>query len=289
VVEAAPNRTVTIRTLDLGGDKSVPYFGTLHQANPSLGWRSTRLSFAYPELFRTQLRAILRTGHYGRVSLLFPMISTVGEVRQLNRLVDQTRAELHQQGLPFDEGIPLGVMIEVPAAALCIDTLLDEVDFVSIGSNDLIQYLMAADRDNPKVAHLCEPFDPAIYRLLSPLLTACNARGKPVTLCGEMAGRPRCLLPLLGMGLHRLSMSPALVPTLKELVRRSTGRQAEEVAATVLRMKTSHEILAYLTREARRIWPEVTLLDTREPPTAGGLAADSSQVASCRSDGVALE
>jgi phosphoenolpyruvate-protein kinase (PTS system EI component) len=142
--------------------------------------------------------------------------------------------------------------------------LLAEVDFVSVGSNDLIQYLMAADRDNPKVAHLCEPFYPALYRFLRPVVEACDARGKPVTLCGEMAGRPRCFLPLLGLGLRRLSMSPALVPALKELARRATGARARAAAAAALRLGTADELLAYLTRETREAWPEVTLLDTRE-------------------------
>src|SRR5262249_26043856 len=217
VIEAAPNRTVTIRTLDLGGDKHVPYLGQVREANPFMGWRSIRLSSAYPEFFQTQLRAILRAGLFGKVSLLFPMISTLEEVQRLKRVVKRTMTQLRREGVPFAEDIPLGVMLEVPAAALCIDALLREVDFVSIGSNDLIQYLMAADRDNPKVAHLCEPFNPAVMRLLAQVIAACNAQGKPVTLCGEMAGRPRCFLPLFGMGLTRLGMSPAFVPKLKEM------------------------------------------------------------------------
>src|SRR6185295_17917988 len=139
-------------------------------------------------------------------------------------------AALRKEGVPFGEKLPLGVMIEVPAAALCIDALLGTVDFVSIGSNDLIQYIMAADRDNPKVAHLCEPFSPAILRLLEQVIRACNERGKPVTLCGEMAGRPRCFLPLFGMGLRRLSMSPATVPTIKEVIRRLTRDFGSEAA-----------------------------------------------------------
>src|SRR5207302_1939945 len=189
VIEAAPNKQVTIRTLDLGGDKYVPYLGTQREANPFMGWRSIRLSSAHPEFFQTQLRAILRAGLYGRVSLLFPMISTLEEVHRLKRLMARTRAALQREGISYGEDIPIGVMLEVPAAALCIDALLDEVDFVSIGSNDLIQYVMAADRDNPKVAHLCESFSPAILRLLQQIIKACNAHGTPVTLCGEMAGR----------------------------------------------------------------------------------------------------
>jgi phosphoenolpyruvate-protein kinase (PTS system EI component) len=159
--------------------------------------------------------------------------------------------------------MPVGIMIEVPSAALCIDELLEEVDFVSIGSNDLIQYLMAADRDNPQVAHLCEPFNPALLQLLDHVIRACNARGKPVTLCGEMAGWPRCFLPLFGMGLRRLSMSPAFVPSLKELVRHTTLAEAQKIARRVLSMRTVGEIRGFLNRKVREVWRNVTLLDTR--------------------------
>jgi phosphoenolpyruvate-protein phosphotransferase len=264
VIEQSPNRAVTIRTLDIGGDKHVPYLGTTQEANPFLGWRSTRLSFAYPELFQTQLRAILRAACFGRVSLMLPMISTVQEIWQFKSVIDRCRTALTAHGTVFSDDIRLGVMIEVPAAAICIEAVLDEVEFISIGSNDLIQYIMAADRDNPKVAHLCEPFQPAIFQVLRTIVEACNRRQKQVTLCGEMAGRPRCLMPLLGLGLRRLSMSPALVPTIKELVRLVTQRQCQEVFDEILRMRTSDEIIAHLTRKTRELWPEVALLDTRE-------------------------
>jgi phosphoenolpyruvate-protein phosphotransferase len=262
VIEAAPNQSVTIRTLDLGGDKQVPYLGSHRETNPFMGWRSIRLSSAHPEFFLTQLRAILRAGLHGKVNLLFPMISTLEEVQRLKRMVARAKDALRRQGVPFGENIPLGVMLEVPAAALCIDALLKEVDFVSIGSNDLIQYVMAADRDNPKVAHLCEPFSPAILRLLHQIIKACNEHGMPVTLCGEMAGRPRCFLPLFGMGLRKLSMSPAFVPPLKELIRRTSLPTAREIAERVLQMNTFGEIRGYLTRKARKIWPNVSMLDT---------------------------
>jgi phosphoenolpyruvate-protein phosphotransferase len=264
VIEAAPNHLVTIRTLDLGGDKHVPYLGTQREANPFMGWRSIRLSSAHPEFFQTQLRAILRAGVHGKVSILFPMVSTLEEVQRVKRLVKRTEAALRRAGIPFGEDIPIGVMLEVPAAAMCIDDLLQEVDFISIGSNDLIQYVMAADRDNPRVAHLCEPFNPAILRLLAQIIKACNERDKPVTLCGEMAGRPRCFLPLFGFGLRRLSMSPAFVPPLKELVRRTHLRTAQEVAARVLRMQRVGEIRGYLTRKTRQICPNVAFLDVQK-------------------------
>ncbi|HEV3119951.1 MAG TPA: aldolase/citrate lyase family protein, partial [Gemmataceae bacterium] len=229
---------------------------------PFMGWRSIRLSTAHPEFFLTQLCAILRAGMYGQVKLLFPMISTLEEVQRLKRMVARAQQSLRRQGKPFAEDIPLGVMIEVPAAALCIDSIMKEVDFVSIGSNDLIQYVMAADRDNPKVAHLCEPYSPAIMKLLSHIIKTCDAHDKPVTLCGEMAGRPRCFLPLCGMGLRRFSMSPALVPPLKELIRRTTLSVARETSERVLRMQTFGEVRGYLARKAKKIWPDVGMLDT---------------------------
>jgi phosphoenolpyruvate-protein phosphotransferase len=262
VVMASPNNRVVVRMLDLGGDKQVPYLGHQREANPFMGWRSIRLSSAHPGFFQTQLRAILRAGVHGQVSLLFPMISTVEEIRRLRRMVERAAASLELERVPHNPTIPIGVMIEVPAAALCIDTILDEADFVSIGSNDLIQYVMAADRDNPKVAHLCEPFNPAVWRLLKHVVDACNARDVPVTLCGEMAGRPRCLLPLLGLGMRRFSMSPALVPGLKELVRRTAMPDAREVAERVLAMKTIGEIRGYLSRKVKKIWPNANWLDT---------------------------
>ncbi|HLW68236.1 MAG TPA: phosphoenolpyruvate--protein phosphotransferase [Gemmataceae bacterium] len=264
VIETSPNQTVTIRTLDLGGDKHVPYLGTGAEANPFMGWRSIRLSAAYPELFRTQLRAILRAGLHGNVHLLFPMISTLEEVRELKNVVAEIRQELARANIPHAANTPIGIMIEVPAAALCIDQLLDEVDFVSIGSNDLIQYVMAADRDNPKVAHLCEPFAPAIYRLLRHIITACVARNKPVTLCGEMAARPRCFPPLFGMGLRSFSMSPALVPSIKALAKCVDSKHARESAEAVLKMRTSNEIREYLSDRVQKLCPNVAFLDTTQ-------------------------
>jgi len=262
IVEAAPNRTATIRTLDLGGDKSLDYLGNRDETNPSLGWRSTRLLSDHPEFFETQIRAILRAGLYGKVSLLFPMVSTLEEVQHLKRTVERTRAAMEQKKVPGGDRIPLGIMLEVPAAAMCIEDILHEVDFVSVGSNDLIQYLMAADRNNPKVARLCEPFSPVIFRLLQRIVQVCGDHGTPVTLCGEMAGRLRCFLPLFGMGLRRFSMSPAFIPPLKDLIKRMTQRIAQGIAEDVLRMKTAGAIRSYLTAEIRRIWPDAILLDT---------------------------
>lgn len=261
VIEAAPDHTVTIRTLDLGGDKTVPYLGRRDEANPFMGWRSIRLSFEYPRLFERQIRAILRAGQHGEVSMLFPMITTLEELRHVNTLVRESQSNLRREGIPFGEDVKTGVMIEVPAAAVCIDAILRETDFISIGSNDLIQYLVAADRDNPKVAHLCDPLSPAIFRVLQMILDACRRTGTPVTVCGEMAGQPRSVLVLFGMGLRRFSMSPAFVPTIKALLASVTTAQAERFAHHVLQLKTSEEIRAYLAARILEVCRDLEVFD----------------------------
>jgi phosphotransferase system enzyme I (PtsI) len=261
IIEDAPARSVTIRTLDLGGDKTVPYLGRRNEANPFMGWRSIRLTFEHPRLFERQIRAILRAGRHGRVSMLFPMITTLEELRYVNRLVEDTRRNLRREGVPFGEDVKTGVMVEVPAAALCIDAILRETDFISIGSNDLIQYLVAADRDNPKVAHLCEPLSPAIFKILQMVLDASQRTGTPVTLCGEMAGQPRAVLALFGMGLRRFSMSPAFVPTIKALLASVTTAQAERFAHQVLQLKTSEEIRSYLTSRLHEVSTALEVFD----------------------------
>jgi len=261
IIEDSPNRVVTIRTLDLGGDKTVPYLGRKSEANPFMGWRSIRLSFEHPRLFERQIRAILRAGRFGKVNMLFPMITTLEELRYVNKLVSETKRNLRREGIPFGEDVKTGVMVEVPAAAVCIDALLRETDFISIGSNDLIQYLVAADRDNPKVAHLCEPLSPAIFKVLQMVLDACQRTGTPVTLCGEMAGQPRSVLALFGMGLRRFSMSPAFVPTIKALLSSVTTAQAERFAHQVLQLKTNEEIRSYLTARLHEISSALELFE----------------------------
>jgi phosphotransferase system enzyme I (PtsI) len=263
VIANSPNQTVTIRTLDLGGDKTVPYLGRRGEPNPFMGWRSTRIFFENSKLFVAQLRAILRAARHGKVSILFPMITTVEELHFVNSLVKETRSDLKREGILFAEDVKTGVMVEVPAAAVCIDAILRETDFISIGSNDLIQYLVAADRDNPKVAHLCESLSPAIFRILRMVLDACQRTGTPVTLCGEMAGQPRAVLVLFGMGLRRFSMSPGFVPTIKELIASVTTAQAERFAHHVLQLSTSEEIRSYLTVRLHEVSSTLELLDTK--------------------------
>jgi phosphoenolpyruvate-protein phosphotransferase (PTS system enzyme I) len=262
IILNSPDQTITIRTLDLGGDKTVPYLGRRGEPNPFMGWRSTRIFFENSKLFVTQIRAILRAGREGKVSMLFPMITTLEELLFVNNLVKETRNNLRREGVAFGEDVKTGVMVEVPAAAVCIDAILRETDFISIGSNDLIQYLVAADRDNPKVAHLCEALSPAIFRVLRMVLDACQRTGTPVTLCGEMAGQPRSVLVLFGMGLRRFSMSPAFIPTVKELLTSVTTAQAERFAHHVLQLSTSEEIRSYLTARLHEVSSTLEVFDT---------------------------
>ena len=265
IIEASPNQNVTIRTLDIGGDKTVAYLGHNHQeANPFMGWRSIRLSFEHPEFFNTQIRAIIRAASKfpkGTVRIMFPMVTTVEEIRKLRSMLRRAYKTLASQGKKYRE-IPIGMMLEVPAAAVSIDSMLDLVDFVSIGSNDLVQYLMAADRDNPKVSHLCQPLAPPVLRILKHVIHACNESGKPVTLCGEMAGQPKAFLLLLGMGLRRFSMSPAFVPSIKQLASQITIQDAEHILASVMKLKTTAQVKKYMARQLEQIAPNLAMLDT---------------------------
>jgi phosphotransferase system enzyme I (PtsI) len=267
IIEACPGQEVTIRTLDIGGDKTVPYLGHNHQeANPFMGWRSIRLSFEHPEFFNTQIRAILRAAHAaaqrgGQVRLMFPMITTLEEMRRVRGLVRRAAHQLKRDKKDFAE-VPMGMMLEVPAAAVAIDLMMDAVDFVSIGSNDLVQYLMAADRDNPKVSHLCQPLSPPVLRVLHDTIRACVRASKPVTLCGEMAGQPRAFVLLLGMGLRHFSMSPAFVPSIKQLAAKISRIAAEAILRQALQLKTTAQVKRFMARQIAQIAPDLALLDT---------------------------
>lgn len=266
VIHAAPNHRVTIRTLDLGGDKTIPYLGHRREANPFLGWRSIRLSFEHPEFFLKQIRAVLRAaapepGINKQVRLMFPMITTVVEMQRVRRMVRRACLDLDREGKPRGE-VAIGMMVEVPAAAITIDAFLPLVDFVSIGSNDLIQYLMAADRDNPKVNHLCQPLGPAVLKVLHHVITTCHKRGKPVTLCGEMAGAPRSFLLLYAMGLRSFSMSPAFIPSIKTLAGCVHREAAERILRRALTFKTTDRVRQYMAKQVLDICPSIKLLDS---------------------------
>ena len=192
--------------------------------------------------------------------MMFPMITTLEELRRVRAMVHRACRRLETEGKEIAE-VPMGLMLEVPAAAVSIDAMLDVVDFVSIGSNDLVQYLMAADRDNPKVSHLCQPLSPAVLKVLTAVIETCNRRGKPVTLCGEMAGRPRAFVLLLGMGLRSFSMSPAFLPTIKELTSHLTCDDARRILGHALHLKTTGQVIRYMGHEIERLAPNLRLLD----------------------------
>jgi phosphoenolpyruvate-protein phosphotransferase len=270
VLKAAPNHQLTIRTLDIGGEKTVPFLGRNHrEANPFMGWRSIRLSFEHPEFFSTQIRAILRAAApsrslpKARVQLLFPMVTNLEELRRLHALVNRNKLALRQQKKPYGN-VAFGMMVEVPAAAMMMDQLIGAVDFVSIGSNDLVQYLMAADRDNPKVSHLCQPLAPPVLRVLANVIGICSKANRSVTLCGEMAGQPLAFMLLLGMGLRRFSMSPHFVPSIKELASHLTIEQSEAILKKCLKQTTTKKIKSLLKDQLLKVAPQLEPLLTEQ-------------------------
>jgi phosphotransferase system enzyme I (PtsI) len=265
ILKASPPGSVTIRTLDIGGDKTVPYLGHTHQeANPFMGWRSIRLSFEHPEFFIKQIRAILRAAAEcpeRQVRMLFPMITALEEIKKVRTIVRRACEQLKGEQKPYRE-VQLGIMIEVPAAAISIQDFLNVVDFVSIGSNDLVQYLMAADRDNPKVSHLCQPLSPPVLRVLSRVIRAARQVNKPITLCGEMAGQPRAFLILFGMGLRSFSMSPSFIPSVKELATHLTEAEAHQIVRRAMTYRTTAQVKKYLGDQLARLDPKIAMLDT---------------------------
>ncbi len=242
VVEAAQGLPLTVRTLDLGADKYPSYLHMPEEQNPFLGWRSIRVSLELSDVFKTQLRAILRASAHGALQIMLPMISSLEELQRSRELIAEAKAELRREGLPFAETVPLGMMVEVPSAVQLADRFIEAVDFFSIGTNDLIQYLLAVDRNNRKVASLYEPLHPAVLRAVAHVVGVARAAGKPVSLCGEMAADPVCTLVLIGIGLRDLSMSPFFVPVIKRLINSVEMRAAEALAADVLALDTVKDV-----------------------------------------------
>lgn len=245
VVERLGNADVVIRTIDLGGDK-IPYLvGQSTEKNPELGWRAVRMALDLTDMFKTQLRAILRTcarSGRGNVRVLFPMISNLGELRRAKELLNETAEELRQAGVAIPDKIPVGTMIEVPSAALMAGRLVREVDFLSIGSNDLIQYTLAVDRTNSKVAHLYQPANPAVLRLIHEVVEAGASAGKDVSLCGELAGDSRYTVLLLGLGLRMFSMNAVFIPRVKQIVRSVSLPELRARVLPLLDLDTADEI-----------------------------------------------
>lgn len=242
--EMAPH-PVIIRTLDLGGDKFLSQLEIPKEMHPFLGWRAIRFCLARPDIFKLQLRAILRASVHGKLKLMYPMISGIEELRQAKQILSEAKDELRNSGIPFDDGIQTGAMIEVPSAAMTADILAKEADFFSIGTNDLIQYSLAVDRVNEKVAYLYEPAHPGVLRLIKNIIDAGHKAGIKVGMCGEMAGEPSFALMLLGLGLDEFSMPPQVIPELKYIIRSVTLKSAQEIALVALSLSTGKEVVEF--------------------------------------------
>ncbi|MGE5541948.1 MAG: phosphoenolpyruvate--protein phosphotransferase [Bacillota bacterium] len=240
-------RPVVIRTLDIGGDKDIPYLNLPAEMNPFLGWRALRMCLDRPEILRTQLRAIYRASIHGKAKIMFPMVATVEEVRAARGMVFEVIEELDRLGIAYDRGVEVGIMVEIPSAAVMARSLGREVDFFSIGTNDLTQYTMAVDRTNEKVARLYDALHPSVVRMIAMVAEGARENGIWAGMCGELAGDPLATGLLVGLGLTELSASMPLVPRVKENVRRLTMKTAREIADRVMAMDTAGEIREYLT------------------------------------------
>jgi phosphotransferase system enzyme I (PtsI) len=246
---------LVLRTIDLGADKLAPVMGPQHDHNPVLGLRSLRYCLFNLDMFKTHLRAMLRASVQGDVRIMFPMIATLMELRQAKAALADVMEDLEEEGIPFRRDVPVGIMVETPAAALMAAALAREAAFMSIGTNDLTQYTLAVDRGNERVAHLYSPHNPAVLQLIRLVVRAGRRHHTPVSLCGEMAGTPLYTQLLLGLGLRQLSMAPKDIPEIKQLVRSTTIAECEQIARRVMRFDSDRQIFNFLREEARKILP----------------------------------
>lgn len=253
VAERLEGEPLVIRTLDVGGDKQLDYFDLPEEDNPFLGYRAIRISLDRKDLFKTQLRAILRASHYGQVKLMYPLISSVDEVRAANAVLNEAKLELEAAGYPYDKGMKIGIMIEVPAAVMIADLLAEEVDFFSIGTNDLVQFTLAVDRMNEEIAHLYEPYHPALIRMLRMTVEAAKRSGITVGVCGELAGDLRALPIWLSLDVDELSMSSHSILPIKERLLFTSQEESHEVFQQLHHCRTSTEILELLTGFMERL------------------------------------
>ncbi len=249
--------TVIIRTLDLGGDKFLSQIKTPDELNPFMGWRAIRFCLAQPEIFKTQLRAILRASRHENVKVMYPMVSNVDEVLRANAFLEECKKELRQKGVPFNEKLEVGVMIEVPSAAITAHLIAPHVAFFSIGTNDLVQYTMAVDRVNERVAYLYEPTHPAIIRLLKNVIDVGHENGIWVSICGEMASNPLMVPLLMGLGIDELSMSASAVPMVKQAIRNLRYSEAEDLAKEALASESASEVLSLCIQLTEKVSPEI--------------------------------
>ncbi len=240
------DKSVIVRTIDIGGDKQLSYFGLPIEQNPFLGYRAIRICLDRTDIFITQLKAILRAGVFGDLKIMFPMISNVEEVRAAKNILAEAKKELQEEHIPFNVDIKVGIMIEIPSAAITADILAKEVDFFSIGTNDLCQYTLAVDRMNEKITHLYDPFNPGVLRLISNVIEEGYKHNIHVGMCGEMAGDPLATLLLLGMGLKEFSMSASAIPAIKNIIISHSLSSAQEVCKKIMEMDSSSTIITYL-------------------------------------------
>ncbi len=253
VAETMSPHPVIIRTLDLGGDKFLSQFEIPHEIQPFLGWRAIRFCLARPDIFKVQLRAALRASIHGKLKLMYPMISGIEELRQANLILNEAKEELKKDNILFDQNIEVGAMIEVPSAAITADILAKEANFFSIGTNDLIQYSLAVDRGNEKVAYLYEPAHPAVLRMIRNIINAAHEAGIWVGMCGEMAGEPALILLLLGLGLDEFSIPPLVIPEIKYIIRSVSMAGASEIAKEALNLSTGKEVEEFCARKLKDI------------------------------------
>ncbi|MBT7599996.1 MAG: phosphoenolpyruvate--protein phosphotransferase [Anaerolineae bacterium] len=244
ILEALNPYPVILRTLDIGGDKNLPYFSLPVEVNPFLGLRAVRLCFERPELWIPQLKAALRAAYGKKLRVMFPMIANLGELRRAKSVLESCKEELRNDGLPFAEEIEVGIMVEIPSAALLADIFAPEVDFFSIGTNDLSQYTFAADRMNPSVAKIANPLDPALLRLIKYTIDGAHKHGKRVGMCGELAGEPLAIPILLGMGLDEFSINPRQIPAAKALIRQLSMSDCQDVAEKALNQESAEKVVA---------------------------------------------
>ena len=256
VVQTMEPYPVVIRTLDIGADKQLSKINNAPEDNPALGLRGIRLSLARPDLLMNQLKGILRASLYGKTKILYPMVSSVEEIVEANGYLEKAKEELRSAQIPFQDDIPVGAMIETPSAALIVDRILELVDYISIGTNDLIQYVLAVDRINENVAHLYQPFHPSVLRILRDIFAVAENMGKPVSICGELGGDPMATFLLLGLGkVHELSMEPHSIPKVKKILRKVTLKEARELADHALSLSTSEEVNRFINSEMRSRFP----------------------------------